>query len=88
VRGIAVPLIDAAQERWFAHVLTPSWKFKRVTVNPTGTLAAASRDRTHDLQITMGPGDSAGLKGPAANAQLAGDVGLSVANGIKTLVLP
>ena len=68
--------------------VTPSWKFTRVTANPTGTLAAATRDRTHDLQITMGPGDSTGLKGPAASAQLSGDIGLSVANGVRTLVLP
>jgi hypothetical protein len=68
--------------------LTPSWKFTHVSVNPTGTLAAATRDRTHDLQITMGPGDDTGLKGPAQTAQLSGDVGLSVANGIRRLVGP
>ena len=68
--------------------ISPSWKFKRVIVNPTGTLAAATRDRTHDLQITMGPGDSTGLKGPAASAQLSGDIGLSVSSGVRTLVLP
>jgi hypothetical protein len=68
--------------------LTPAWKFARVTVNPTGTLAAATRDRTHDLQITMGPGTDSGLKGPAANAQLSGDIGLSVANGVKSLFVP
>jgi hypothetical protein len=68
--------------------LTPAWKFTRVSVNPSGTLAAASRDRTHDLQITMGPGDQNGLTGTAANAQLSGDVGRSVANGVKTLMSP
>jgi hypothetical protein len=77
--------------------LTPSWKFTRVnvnrigtvSVNPTGTLAAATRDRTHDLQITMGPGDDLGLIGPAANAQLSGDIGLSVANSVRgALTLP
>jgi hypothetical protein len=58
-------------------------------LNPTGTLAAATRDRTHDLQITMGPGDDLGLIGPAANAQLSGDIGLSVANSVRgALTLP
>jgi hypothetical protein len=68
--------------------ITPSWKFKHVTVNPTGTLAAALRDRTHDLQITMGPGDDKGLQGTAATAQLSGDVGLSVANNIRRIIEP
>jgi hypothetical protein len=68
--------------------LTPSWKFTHVTVNPTGTLATATRDRTHDLQITMGPGDNTGLKGTAAIAQQSGDIGLSVANSVRSLVLP
>lgn len=68
--------------------LTPAWKLVRATINPAGTLFAATRDRTHDLQITMGPGDSSGLKGQAANAQLSGDIGFSVANGVKSMVLP
>jgi hypothetical protein len=68
--------------------LTPGWKFTHLTVNPTGTLAAATRDRTHDIQITMGPGDNSGLKGTALNAQLSGDLGHSVANGLKSLAIP
>lgn len=68
--------------------LTPAWKLVHLSTNPSGALFAATRDRTHDLQITMGPGDSNGLKGPAATAQLSGDVGLSVANGVKSLALP
>ncbi|MGA7811203.1 MAG: hypothetical protein WCB02_42065, partial [Bradyrhizobium sp.] len=62
--------------------LTPMWKFTNVNVNPTGTLATASRDRTHDLQITMGPGNSNGLTGTAASAQQAGDFGRTVANSL------
>jgi hypothetical protein len=66
--------------------LTPAWTFTRVVVNPAGTtFASVSRDRTHDLQITMGPGNTVGLTGPAQSAQLAGDVGLSVANSVRTL---
>lgn len=37
--------------------LTPSWKLVRATINPTGTLASTSRDRTHDLVVTFGPLD-------------------------------
>jgi hypothetical protein len=66
--------------------LNPAWTFTRVLVNPAGTLASASRDRTHDLQITMGPGDSSGLTGTAATAQLSGDVGQSVANSLRTVI--
>jgi hypothetical protein len=65
--------------------LNPAWTFTRVAVNPGGTLASASRDRTHDLQITMGPGNTVGLTGPAYTAQFSGDVGLSVANSVKSL---
>jgi hypothetical protein len=51
--------------------LTPAWSFSRVSVNPAGTtLASASTDRTHDLQITMGPGNTTGLTGTASTAKL------------------
>ena len=33
----------------------PGWKLTRVTINQTGTGLTASRDRTHDLTITLGP---------------------------------
>lgn len=68
--------------------LTPAWKLKRLNIDQTGTLLAASRDRIHDLQITMGPGDKNGLKGQAANAQLSGDIGNSVSNARILVVLP
>jgi hypothetical protein len=36
--------------------ITPGWVLTRVTVNPAGTnLLSASRDRTNDLVITLGP---------------------------------
>jgi hypothetical protein len=35
--------------------LTPGWKLKRVLINQSGNLLTASRDRTHDLTITLGP---------------------------------
>jgi hypothetical protein len=70
--------------------LTPSWKLTRVLVNSTGTFVSISRDRTHDLIITLGPTNDAGT-GPsqtAANAALASDIGVSVANGIKQALQP
>jgi hypothetical protein len=35
--------------------ITPTLKLVRATINPSGTLLSASRDRTHDLLITFGP---------------------------------
>jgi hypothetical protein len=70
--------------------VTPSWKLKRVTYNPTGTFFSTSRDRTHDLIITMGPGDKTGFTGYAAiTADSALQIGEAVAQSLKgTLVTP
>jgi hypothetical protein len=68
--------------------ITPAWKLVQSNFNQTGTLFAATRDRTHDLSITMGPGDSNGLKGQALNTQLASDIGIAVSNSVKSLRLP
>ncbi|MEH2626725.1 hypothetical protein V1292_004780 [Bradyrhizobium sp. AZCC 1719] len=35
--------------------VTPGWKLSRVSINQGGSFLAASRDRTHDLTITLGP---------------------------------
>jgi hypothetical protein len=35
--------------------LTPGWKLTRVAVNQSGNLFSATRDRTNDLTITLGP---------------------------------
>jgi hypothetical protein len=67
--------------------LTPAWKLARVSVNQSGTFLAATRDRTHGLIITMGPGDSKGLVGPAKDSHLATDIGASVANSVRSLTL-
>jgi hypothetical protein len=68
--------------------VTPAWKLVRATVNQTGTLFAATRDRTHDLIITFGPGNATGLTGQAANTHLASEIGLSVSNNLRSVVLP
>jgi hypothetical protein len=35
--------------------ITPAWKLTRLSINQSGTFASATRDRTNDLTITMGP---------------------------------
>ena len=64
--------------------VTPTWKLVHATINPNSPLFSASRDRTHDLLITFGPNDSAtkslGVGTPAANTNLASQIGIS--NGI------
>lgn len=37
--------------------ITPGWKLERVLVNQSGNSLTASRDRTHDLTITLGPAE-------------------------------
>jgi len=68
--------------------LTPAWKLVRANFNQSGTLLAATRDRTHDLLITFGPGDKTGLTGPAADTHLASEIGISVSNNLRSLTLP
>jgi len=64
--------------------ITPTWKLVHATINPNSPLFSASRDRTHDLLITFGPNDPAtkslGVGTPAANTNLASQIGIS--NGI------
>jgi hypothetical protein len=69
---------------------TPSWKLTRVTYDPTGTFFSTSRDRTHDLIITMGPGDKTGFTGSAApTADAALQIGNAVAQSLKgNVILP
>jgi hypothetical protein len=67
---------------------TPAWKLVRANFNQSGTFVSATRDRIHDLIITMGPGDSKGLTSVAANdANLASQIGLAVANNLRSLPL-
>jgi hypothetical protein len=69
--------------------LTPGWKLKRASINSTGTFFSTSRDRTHDLIITMGPGDKTGLTGAAAqNADQAQQISNAVTTGFKNAVTP
>ena len=68
--------------------VTPGWKLTRVSVNQGGTFLTAGRTRSHDLLITFGPTDAApkGKKPSitATNSHLAAEIGLAVANGIRS----
>jgi hypothetical protein len=67
--------------------ITPSWKLTRSTVNPTGSFFSTSRDRTHDLTITLGPGSPTGFIGYAAPAASAAtQIGNAVASSIQSIV--
>jgi hypothetical protein len=63
--------------------ITPAWKLVQVNFNQSGTLFEVSRLRTHDLLITLGPGDFKGLTAVAANnAHLASQIGLAVSTNL------
>lgn len=79
--------------------LNPSWKLTRVSVNPSGSLLTASRTRTNDLLITLGPAVPAVVAEVAKNGRTRQAVSLqpsrqaadlhlstSVATGIETAV--
>jgi hypothetical protein len=63
--------------------ITPAWKLTEALVNQSGTFLQGTRDRTHSLLITMGPGDNAGLKGAAKDAHLSQTIGLTVSNHLE-----
>jgi hypothetical protein len=79
--------------------LTPGLKLTRVSINQSGTFLTASRDRTHDLTITLGPKEDVPsvqilngravrvvTRGPsrqAADAHLASQIGSAVSDGIR-----
>jgi hypothetical protein len=72
---------------------TPGFKLTRVNVNNSGTFFTTSRDRTHDLQITLGPTSGGSKSGPApgsaaANVALAGAIGQAVGNALRSPLSP
>lgn len=92
---------------------TPGWKLTRVSVNQSGNLISATRDRTNDLTITLGPTvptpkpviakngkpvvDAKGKvktittyapSTDAYTAALSSQIGLAVANAIRSNSLP
>jgi hypothetical protein len=78
---------------------TPTWKFKLVTVDPSGTFLSLDRSRTNDLLITLGPAVQAVVAAEKKNgrvvsvvtrepARRAADLHqtANIANGIDTAV--
>ncbi|WP_439364231.1 hypothetical protein ACNJYD_30800 [Bradyrhizobium sp. DASA03005] len=64
--------------------INPAWVLTRANINQNGTLFSTSRDRTHDLTIVFGPGDSKGLTGQAAQAAFAAAlIGLEISNRLS-----
>jgi hypothetical protein len=93
--------------------VTPGWKLTRVMVNQSGNLLSATRDRTNDLTITLGPTvptpkpvtdkhgnpvkDAHGNvkttmtfapSTAAADAAFSSQVGLAVANALRSSLQP
>ena len=71
--------------------VTPAFKLSLVNVNDSGQFFSTSRNRVHDLQITLGPTDQGksgvSRKGPssaAADVALAGLIGRSVGNAVRS----
>ncbi|PPD10306.1 MAG: hypothetical protein CTY36_00280 [Methylocystis sp.] len=67
--------------------ITPAWKLVRATVNQSGSLLAANRNRKHDLLVTFGPLDST-KKGSflvpiAENTHIASQITSGIATGIQ-----
>jgi hypothetical protein len=65
--------------------INPAWKLTEGAINQSGTFLQATRDRYHDLLITMGPGDNAGLTGAARDVDLAARIGQSISNRSQSL---
>ncbi len=65
--------------------LNPSWKTKYWTINPTGSLLTANRDRTHEISVTFGPSDpdQKMLVGPAAGQVIASQLATAISARIN-----
>jgi hypothetical protein len=53
--------------------VTPGWKLTRLSIDQTGTGLTASRDRTHDLTITLGPATTTKVAATDSNGKLKKD---------------
>jgi len=70
--------------------ISPTWKITRFTVDQSGTLFSTSRDRLHDLLMTLGPVDP-NLKdtlAPTAQDQFFSSLLGSAVNGMRSGTLP
>lgn len=64
--------------------ITPSWKLVRISANQGLPLFGAQRSKTQDLIITMGPNEDGQLAIAAQNTALASQIGIAVANAIRS----
>lgn len=67
--------------------LTPAWKLVRATINQGGTFFSTSRDRKHDLVITLGPKSPSGksLIPVAENSHLTSQLTSGIVSGVRAL---
>jgi hypothetical protein len=67
--------------------ITPIWKLVRISANQGSPFFNVSRDRTHDLLITLGPTEkpTGAPSTPASNAHLAAQIGIQVSENIRIL---
>lgn len=63
---------------------TPTWKLVNFSGSTTSPLVGAQRTNTQDVIITLGPTQKGTLSVAAQNTTLASQIGLSVANAIRT----
>jgi hypothetical protein len=63
--------------------ITPTWKLVRVSANQTAPFFNATRDRTQDLIITIGPTDNGQLKITGQQSAFAAELASSIANAVK-----
>jgi len=82
---------DAAFVATYGANITPTWKFVQASVNPTSPLFNASRQRTNDVTITIGPTKPATkttpatfLSGEGSQIHFAHLIGQAVATAIQS----
>lgn len=63
--------------------VTPTWKLVRVSANSGTTLFNASRDRTQDLIVTLGPASDGTLSQKGQNSALASEIGAAIVSAIN-----
>jgi uncharacterized protein YjbI with pentapeptide repeats len=72
--------------------ITRTWKLAPATNNPTTPFAAASRIRTHELLIILGPNDpttnSLGPNSPASGTLLSQQIGSGIGNALAPAMPP
>jgi hypothetical protein len=71
--------------------VNPAWKLRRFSVDQSGSLLAASRERLHDLTIIFGPIDPALKDTLAPTAQslfVTSQIGTAFSNSLRSSVLP